>query len=60
MRPYSKGCYTLPSGRSATKREYEERMKLLEERKTCPECKKIQEKQGWDERVNFCNRHQSV
>jgi hypothetical protein len=34
--PYSPGCYTMPSGRSATKREYESRMKLLQARDAPP------------------------
>lgn len=65
MRAWSRGSYTMSSGRPASKREYEQRMKLLEERDSCPDCKKIQDEQMervvcGGERVRFCNRHQSI
>jgi hypothetical protein len=57
---YRPGCYTLPSGRSASKREYDERMRLLEARDKCPECNKLAEMAVFDFNMSCqCPAHRS-
>ncbi len=60
---YSPGCYTMPSGRSASRREYEARMRLLEKRASCPDCDAAATRAvvECDDRPGaaVCSRHQS-